>query len=85
MRLERTCGPPVRKVSIEAISHTRPVAWHIPLLLAVSFGFESLFFRHGLNRIDEGWPLYAAKLLHEGGTLYQDVFFVFPPGHLLAA
>lgn len=59
--------------------------WHVPLLLAVSVGFESLFFRHGLNRIDEGWPLYAAKLLHEGGTLYRDVFWVFPPGHLLGA
>ncbi len=63
----------------------RPGAWHVPLLLCVSVGFESLFFRHGLNRIDEGWPLYAAKRLLEGGTLYHDVFFVFPPGHLLAA
>ena len=23
--------------------------------------------------------------LHDGGTLYDDVFFVFPPGHLLSA
>lgn len=59
--------------------------WHLPLLLAVSVGFESLFLHHGLNRIDEGWPLYAAKRLHEGGTLYHDVFWVFPPGHLLFA
>lgn len=48
-------------------------------------GFEALFLEHSLNVLDEGWPLYAAMRLHAGGTLYQDVFFVFPPGHLLAA
>ncbi|MGH0030124.1 MAG: hypothetical protein ACQGVC_10065 [Myxococcota bacterium] len=59
--------------------------WHWPFLLAVSVGFEALFFRHGMNRLDEGWPLAAAAALRAGGTLYQDVFFVFPPGHLLPA
>jgi hypothetical protein len=62
-----------------------PLWWHLALLVAASVGFESLFLGHGLNVIDEGWPLYAAMRLHGGGTLYQDVFFVFPPGHLLAA
>ena len=59
--------------------------WHLPLVVLASLGFESLFVHHGINLTDEGWPLYAAMRLHAGGTLYEDVFFVFPPGHLLAA
>lgn len=55
------------------------------LLAALSAAYEALFVRHGLNVLDEGWPLYAAMRLQEGGTLYRDVFFVFPPGHLLPA
>ncbi len=62
-----------------------PAWWHLPLLFCVSAGYESLFIHHGFNPFDEGWPLYAAMQLHAGGTLYDDVFFVFPPGHLLAA
>ncbi|MBW2386623.1 MAG: glycosyltransferase family 39 protein [Deltaproteobacteria bacterium] len=62
-----------------------PLWWHLALLLAVSIGYESAFIYHGLNLYDEGWPLYSAMRLHAGGVLYQDVFFVFPPGHLLAA
>lgn len=58
---------------------------HVIALVALSAGFESLFLHRGLNAIDEGWPLYAAMRLHEGGVLYQDTFFVFPPGHLLAS
>ncbi len=63
----------------------KPLWWHLVLLLAVSIGFESLFLHHGLNRYDEGWPLYAAMRLHRGGVLYQDAFFAFPPGHVLPA
>jgi len=51
----------------------------------VSIGFESLFIHHGLNGMDEGWPLHAAMELLEGKTLYDEVFWVFPPGHLLPA
>lgn len=51
----------------------------------LSAGWEALHLRHGLNAFDEGWPLHAAAQLLEGGVLYRDVFFVFPPGHLLAA
>lgn len=72
--------------------HAQPVSdspratwWHLLLVLAVSSGYESLFLHHGLNLFDEGWPLYAAMRLHHGGTLYRDVFFPFPPGHLLPA
>jgi len=55
------------------------------LILGVSIGYEWAFLHHGLNVYDEGWPLYAAMRLHSGGVLYRDVFFVFPPGHVLAA
>jgi hypothetical protein len=60
-------------------------AWHLLLLFAVSAGWEWLFLHSGVNKLDEGWTLYAAKRLHEGATLYRDVLFVFPPGHLLPA
>jgi len=58
---------------------------HVLLIGAVSLTFELAFVGTNLNLLDEGWPLYAAMQLHAGGTLYQDVFFVFPPGHLLMA
>jgi 4-amino-4-deoxy-L-arabinose transferase-like glycosyltransferase len=58
---------------------------HVALIFAVSVCFEALFLFDWPNPIDEGWPLYAAQRLHAGGTLYRDVFFVFPPGHLLSA
>jgi len=35
--------------------------------------------------MDEGWPLHAAMELLEGKTLYDEVFWVFPPGHLVPA
>jgi hypothetical protein len=59
--------------------------WHLPLVLAVSALYESAFLRLSVNAVDEGWPLYAASQLAAGGTLYQDVFWVFPPGHVLGA
>lgn len=62
------------------------LGWPLLLLVAVSVGYESLFIHHGIAWLfDEGWPLYAAMRLHEGGVLYRDVFFPFPPGHLLPA
>ena len=72
-------------------NHSAPrvqnISWaQIALLVALSVGFESLFIHHGIAWLfDEGWPLYAAKQLHEGGVLYRDIFFSFPPGHLLPA
>ena len=38
-----------------------------------------------MNPVDEGWPLYTAMQLHDGGVLYRDVFFPLPPGHVLGA
>lgn len=58
---------------------------HALWIALVCVGYEALFLYGPPNPIDEGWPLYAAKRLHEGGTLYADTFFVFPPGHLLPA
>ena len=58
---------------------------HIALIAVVVVVFEAQFVYVPVNPVDEGWPLYAAKRLAEGGVLYDDVFFVFPPGHLLPA
>lgn len=58
---------------------------HVATLLLVSVAFESLFLDRGLNVMDEGWPLHAAMELHADKTLYDEVFWVFPPGHLLPA
>ena len=60
-------------------------ACHLALLIGVSAFYESQFIRRGLNVRDEGWPLYAAMQMHAGGTLYDDVLWVFPPGHVLPA
>ena len=60
-------------------------AWHLVWIACVCIGYEVQFLYQPPNPVDEGWPLYAAKRLQEGGTLYADTFFVFPPGHLLAA
>jgi hypothetical protein len=35
--------------------------------------------------MDEGWPIHAAMEMHDGKTLYDEVFWVFPPGHVLPA
>lgn len=78
----------------------RQLLLHLAILLVVSIGFESLFINHGLSAMDEGWPLHAAMELHDSGAshgtsippdgdtdkkLYDEVFWVFPPGHLLPA
>jgi hypothetical protein len=57
----------------------------VGILLAATVLYEWSFLHIGLNLLDEGWPLYVARRLHEGGTLYRDAFFVFPPGHVLNA
>jgi phage shock protein PspC (stress-responsive transcriptional regulator) len=60
-------------------------ARHFLIIAAVSIAYESIFIRHWMNVVDEGLTLYPAMRLHRGGTLYDDVAFVFPPGHLLVA
>lgn len=65
------------------LSPAGSVSWlHVAIVIAVSVGYESLFIHHGINRIDESWPLYAGMQLSAGGTLYGDVLWVFPPGHV---
>ncbi len=66
-------------------SPSRSTLLHVLVLAVVSISFELSFVCTNLNLLDEGWPLYAAMQMHQGGTLYDDVFFVFPPGHLLVA
>jgi len=67
-------------------SSAREILAQASLVAAVCAGFDALFIHHGIGWLfDEGWPLYAAMQLHAGGTLYDDVFFLFPPGHLLPA
>ena len=71
---------------MHAATDRAPRWWHVLLIVALSAGYEALFLdRSNGELFDEGWPLYAAMRLHAGGVLYRDVFFVFPPGHLLPA
>lgn len=60
--------------------------WPVLVVVVVSTAWELSFVHHGIAWLfDEGWPLYAAMQLHAGGTLYDDVFFLFPPGHVWPA
>ena len=66
---------------MKAARSTRSLWWHLAIVVAVSASYESLFIHHGINRLDEGWPLYAGMQLQAGGRLYEDILWVFPPGH----
>jgi len=59
--------------------------WALAAIVFLSVNYESLFLFRGINRLDESWQLYAAMRMHDGGTLYRDVLWVFPPGHVWAA
>jgi len=59
--------------------------WALALLLFLSANYESLFLFRGINRLDESWQLYAAMRMHDGGVLYRDVLWVFPPAHVWTA
>lgn len=74
-----------RRRTESASGFDRQLLVHGLILLAVSIGFESLFIHHGLSAMDEGWPLHAAMEMLDGKTLYDEVFWVFPPGHLVPA
>jgi hypothetical protein len=67
------------------VSSRDPYWWHVAVVVLLSVVFESRFLYVGLNAMDEGWPLYAARAIHQGWTLYDQAFWVFPPGHLLGA
>lgn len=54
-------------------------------VMTLAVAYESLFIGYGLNPIDEAWPLWAIEQMQDGGTLYEDVLWVFPPGHLIPA
>lgn len=55
------------------------------IVFAVAAWYQRFPLHRGANPVDEGWPLYAAMGLQAGRRLYSEAFFVFPPGHLLAA
>lgn len=60
-------------------------ALHLFFIVGLSLAYESLFVSNGFNPLDDSWPIYAVFNLDAGGTLYRDVFWVFPPGHLIPA
>ena len=62
-----------------------PTGWHLAAVIAAGIGYAYLFQYEPPGLLDEAWPVYAAWRLHEGGTLYEDILFIFPPGHVLAA
>ena len=80
--LRRVSTPSVAK---QAPASVAPVWWALAIVVVVSCLYESRFIHYGLNRIDESWQLYAAMRLQAGGVLYDDVLWVFPPGHVWAA
>jgi hypothetical protein len=59
--------------------------WQIPTLIVLSTFWESLFIWKGSNLLDEGWALYAGMQLGMGRHLYDEISWVFPPGHALPA
>lgn len=66
--------------------NARRNAWlQLLAVVGVSAAYESLFITAGMNHLDEAWPLYAAMRLQAGGVLFDDVLWVFPPGHVLMA
>ncbi|MCH7601060.1 MAG: glycosyltransferase family 39 protein, partial [Myxococcales bacterium] len=64
---------------------SEPGRWHIPALICLSTFWESLFILKGSNLLDEGWALYAGMQLGMGRHLYDEISWVFPPGHALPA
>lgn len=63
----------------------QPFALHLLLIVGLSCIFESLFIYYGLNPIDESWPINTIRNMDAGRALYQEVLWVFPPGHLSGA
>ncbi len=80
--LPRVSAPPDAKPVSKSYA---PAWWALAIVLGVSCLYESRFLHYGINRIDESWQLYAAMRLHAGGVLYDDVLWVFPPGHVWTA
>ncbi len=62
-----------------------PRRWQLPAVVALSAFWESLFLWKGSNLLDEGWALYAGMQLGMGRDLYDEIAWVFPPGHALPA
>ncbi|MCH7870043.1 MAG: glycosyltransferase family 39 protein, partial [Myxococcales bacterium] len=69
----------------EDVSSQQQTALHLLFIVGLSLAYESLFVSNGFNPLDDSWPIYALWNLEAGGTLYRDVLWVFPPGHLIPA
>jgi hypothetical protein len=84
---------PAAQLSNASAEETSPVSpadhdiawWALALVVGVACVYQSFFIHYGINRLDESWQLYAAMQMHAGGTLYHDVLWVFPPGHVFTA
>lgn len=74
---------PLQRVARDS-SGTDPALWHLSLLLAIGAAYHFQYTQSGLNLMDEGWVLSAGRALHHGWTMYDDLFWPFPPGHVLA-
>lgn len=59
--------------------------WYGVLAVIVCGLIEARYLNRGISLLDEGWAMYAAMQLHMGGTLYRDIFWVFPPAHVFTA
>ena len=57
----------------------RQTALHLLFIVGLSCYWESLFVGYGVNPVDDSWPIYAVWNLANGGTLFEDVLWVFPP------
>ena len=79
----RPSAAPLHSVA-RAFSGADPALWHLPLLLVIGAAYHFQYTQSGLNLMDEGWVLSAGRALHNGWTMYDDLFWVFPPGHALA-
>jgi hypothetical protein len=63
----------------------RQTILHLLLVIGLSVWWESLYVHTGINPLDDSWPIYTIWNLDAGGTLFGDVLWVFPLGHLIPA
>ena len=73
------------KTTEQSEAATTQFRLHLLLIFAVSGYYEALFTQFGINPLDDSWPIYAIWNMDAGGSLFRDVLWVFPPGHLIPA
>jgi hypothetical protein len=80
---ESSTAPVPRFGATHALSPA-PLGYGV-LVVIVCGLIEARYLNRGISLLDEGWAMYAAMQLHMGGTLYSDIFWVFPPAHVFTA